>query len=82
MNNNECIVEEIDNQIPYQIALEKSAFLQGYIYSAQRTNAHAFDPKFIEAVDTILQFVKEHPPQITMMSTFPPFDFSGELERI
>lgn len=89
LKNYHCVGDNFDVDfttetpaIPYELAMEKSGFVQGYIYSAQRTNAHAFDPKFIEAVDTILQFVKEHPPVITMMSTLPPFDLSGELERI
>lgn len=63
-------IDTIADSIPYQLAVEKSGYLQGYISAAQKTNAHAFDPKFIEAVYTLCQFVKEHPPQmITQINT-------------
>lgn len=67
MKKTTLMLEPVPPQhVPYQLAVEKSGYLQGYISAAQKTNAHAFDPKFIEAVDILCKFVEEHPPQITM----------------
>jgi hypothetical protein len=83
----EPINKPIDNIIQYQLAVEKSGFVQGFLNAARGLNTNQFesqfcDSDFVDAVNILCQFVRENHPHIFVTQQLPVANIEDMLEEL